>query len=398
MIPTRGSKTAPLAKDKPRVLCVDDEPQVLEGLTLNLRRRFEVVTAPGGQEALAIIQGGAPFPVVISDMRMPQMNGATFLARVHQDWPDTVRLLLTGHADIESAIAAVNEGQIFRFLAKPCPPDKLIAAVDAAVEQYRLITSERVLLEQTLHGSIKTLTDILALQNPIAFGRASRAKTHVAAMAEQLVIKERWPIEVAAMLSPVGSITLPPDIVEKVHAGTPLSLPEHEMVKRAPAILEQLLANIPRLEPVREILGTLEARFDGEGGRHKGSELPIGSRLLKIAIDYDILETRGLSRSDAIDTMRGRRGLYDTELLSLFAHHLGSQEKQAVVEEVSVSRLRPEMVFMEDVRTMGGALLIARGHEVTGSLIERIRNFSRNGGVKEPLRVLVPSHLLRRGD
>ena len=154
------------------------------GSSSNLRREFDVHTAIGPQEGLALIEATPEgFAVVISDMRMPQMNGAAFLAIVRQKWPDTVRMLLTGHSEIEAAITAVNEGQIFRFLNKPCPSDKLIEAVDAAVEQNRLIHAERVLLEQTLHGSIKALTDILSIQNPMAFGRAMRAKAHVSQLA-----------------------------------------------------------------------------------------------------------------------------------------------------------------------------------------------------------------------
>src|SRR5205823_11426086 len=128
-----------------------------------LRRRFDVASATSGADGLAALEKATgAVAVVISDMRMPAMNGAAFLAQVRQRWPDTVRMLLTGQSEIEAAIAAVNEGQIFRFLSKPCPADQLLAAVMAAVAQHDLITAERVLLEQTLHGSIKTLTEILS--------------------------------------------------------------------------------------------------------------------------------------------------------------------------------------------------------------------------------------------
>ena len=161
---------------RPRVLCVDDEPQVLDGLTLNLRRDFEVVTASSGADALAEIAARGPFAVIISDMRMPRMDGAQFLRRAREIAPDSVRMLLTGQTDLASAIAVVNEGQIFRFLTKPCAPDQLIAMVRAAVDQHRLLTSERELLERTLHGSIEALTDLLAVAHPVAFGRAGRIK------------------------------------------------------------------------------------------------------------------------------------------------------------------------------------------------------------------------------
>src|SRR5262245_17980905 len=108
--------------DKPRILCVDDEPNVLEGLALHLRRKYEMSTAANGPDALALLEREGPPEVIISDMRMPGMDGATFLSKARQLYPDTVRMLLTGQSDMASAIKAVNDGQIFRFLTKPCGP------------------------------------------------------------------------------------------------------------------------------------------------------------------------------------------------------------------------------------------------------------------------------------
>jgi response regulator RpfG family c-di-GMP phosphodiesterase len=383
----------PMTPTRPRVLCVDDEPQVLEGLTLTLRRRFEVSTATSGFEGLALLdKASGPFAVVLSDMRMPVMNGATFLAQVRQRWPDTVRMLLTGQSEVEAAIAAVNEGQIFRFLSKPCPADQLIAAVTAASAQHDLVTAERVLLEQTLRGSIKTLTDILSLQSPLAFGRATRAKEHVAGLAEALGVKERWPLEVAAMLFPIGTIAVPPDTLEKHYEGRPLTPAETDMVERIPAVTEQLLANIPRLEPVREILAHHQARFDGQGGgRLRGRELPLGSRMLKLVVDYDVLETQGIPPATALVTLGERTGAYDPELLAAFSALVGARQQVEVIRDLTLAALKPGMVFVDDVRSRTGALLIGRGHEITPSLLERIRNFSQNLGVREPLRVSVPA-------
>src|SRR4051812_5630356 len=111
-----------------RVLCVDDEPNVLEGLTRVLHRKCILLTATSGREAMTILAGSAPIHVIVSDMRMPEMNGAKLLAECRRCSPDTVRLLLTGHADMQAAISAVNEGQVFRFLTKPCPAREFIEA------------------------------------------------------------------------------------------------------------------------------------------------------------------------------------------------------------------------------------------------------------------------------
>lgn len=375
-----------------RILCVDDEPNVLAALSLQLRKRFDVATAGGGEAGLEELRKDGPFAVVVSDMRMPGMDGAAFLSRVREISPDTVRVLLTGMADFDVAVSAVNQGQIFRFLSKPCPPEMFIGALTAAAEQHRLITSERVLLEQTLHGSVKALSDILSLAHPTAFGRATRVKQHVSEMAAHLGVGERWQMEVAAMLSQIGCITLPPQTVERLYHGQALSEAEEVMVARLPAVAEQLLANIPRLEVVREILQLQDRRFDGaNAGKDgkRGAAIPLGSRLLKLIMDFDVLEAQGAPVDVALDTLRSRVGWYDPALLQAFAESRGNAGRVSEVHEMKLAALRPGMIFAEDVRARAGGLLVARGQEVTEGLLERMRNFSASLGVREPIRVIV---------
>ena len=188
---------------KARILCVDDQPNVLAALERTLRERHDVVTAVGAAAGLTRLERAGPFADVVSGLSMPGMDGVAFLGRVRQRAPETVRVLLTGQADVTGAMAAVNEGQIFRFLLKPCAPDALGKALSAAVEQHRLVTAERVLLEQTLHGCIKALTDLLAIAQPASFGRASRLKRLVERLAVELGVPDRWQVEIAALRSQV---------------------------------------------------------------------------------------------------------------------------------------------------------------------------------------------------
>lgn len=375
----------------PRILCVDDEPCVLESISRVLRRRYDIATAESGAAAIDLLQRDGPFVAIVSDMRMPGMDGAAFLARARQIAPDATRVLLTGGGDLDAAIAAVNEGQIFRFLAKPCPPPALIAAMDAAAEQHRLVTAERVLLEKTLHGSVKALTDILSLTNPVAFGRSTRIKRTVGDLAQALSISERWQVEVAAMFSQLGFITLPAETVEKVYYGRPLSGAEHAMVARLPAITEQLLGNIPRLETVREILAGYAKPPQSRDHAHDSPHAQFVARcahVLRLAVDFDALETQGTAKPIALDTLRGRADRYDPEVLAAFVALSGEDAPRAEVREVPANALRVGMVFADDVKTHAGTLLVARGYEVTLGLLERLRNF-RPGTVREPVRVIV---------
>jgi response regulator RpfG family c-di-GMP phosphodiesterase len=363
---------------KPRVLCVDDEPLILEGLSLHLRRHYTVVTATSGADGLTVLRNAAePISVVLCDMRMPEMDGAQFLSRAREAARDSVRILLTGQTDLQSAITAINEGQIFRFLTKPVPPPVLLATLAAAVEQHRLLTSEKVLLEETLQGSIQALADVLSLSNPALFGRALRLKLQVSELAMKLGAKDRWQVEVAAMLSQLGCVALPPDTLERVHLGQRLSEEESAMVGRVPRLTEQMLARIPRLENVRAMLGGFGVRFASETISVQTAEDPIlrGSMLLRVAADFDSLEQRGIDPALALHMMRTTKGVYDPEVLDALASVRGVSRRLTESHDIALDDVVAGMVIAEDVRTDKGSLLVARGYEVTAGFVERVRNY-----------------------
>jgi response regulator RpfG family c-di-GMP phosphodiesterase len=382
------------AQTRPKILCVDDEPRIVEGLALHLRRKYEVIPAGDGVKGLEALISDPTIQVVISDMRMPGMDGATFLSRSRQVVPDAIRLLLTGQADIESAIAAVNDGQIFRFLTKPCPPGTLLAAVAAAVEQHRLVTAERELLEKTLHGAIRALTDILALSDPVSFGRALRIKACVAELAERQGLEDRWRFDVAAMFSQLGLITLPRATVEKLHSGRLLSPEEQEMVSRLPEVTAGLLSGIPRMEEIRRMLAMSRQPFRSPGAGRDSQELAIlqGANLLRVALDFDVLEIQGEPADRAVAIMRGRPGAYDPALLDALEGMHVLELRAMEIRELPVSALRVGMVVADDVRFTSGPILVARGYEITERFVERVRNFAPNS-IEQPVRVIVHAML-----
>jgi response regulator RpfG family c-di-GMP phosphodiesterase len=370
---------------------VDDELELLAGLVRSLRsEHYEISTASTGALALETLRTNGPFAAIVSDLRMPSMDGVELLTKAREVAPDTVRLLFTGQLDLQNAIAALNEGAIFRCILKPCPRARLAMTLKAAVRQHQTLTAERVLLEQTLHGSIKALTEILALASPVAFGRATRLRETVGAIATALGVSERWHVEVAAMLSQIGSVTLPYPTLEKVYQGGPLSEAEEAMLRRVPAIAEQVFDNIPRLEPVREILCFQHKHFDGNGAPPGpgGDAIPSGGRALKIALDLDALESQGVEASLAFDTLRGRKGWYDPAMLESLAV-IRRSEQHSEVRELPFANLRAGMIFAQDVRSGKGILFIARGQEVTASLLEKLHNFVPAFLAEQPIRVIV---------
>jgi response regulator RpfG family c-di-GMP phosphodiesterase len=366
---------------KPRVLCVDDEPHVLEGLRDTLRRSFDVKATTSPVEAVNLLKHEPDgYAIVLSDMRMPVMDGAALLSEARRFAPDATRMLLTGFADIEAATRAVNGAQLFRFLTKPCTPEDLLRACTAALVQHRLVTAERVLLEQTLRGSVKALTDVLALANPAAFGRARGVKASVTRLAKAVGMHEPWEVEVAAMLAPIGAVTLPAATAEKLYAGAPLTAHETAMVERVPAVTRRILDHIPRLEGVMQILDNYARSF---ADAPANGIIPIGARMLRIARDYDALEAQAVQPGIALNTMRSRDGVYDSHLLETFAE-ITVTANAVRVREIELCELRAGMTLADDVRSTTGQLLIARGHESTEGLVERLRNLT-DGFVREPL-------------
>jgi response regulator RpfG family c-di-GMP phosphodiesterase len=373
-------------EELPSILCVDDEPRIVDSLAVHLRRDYQVFAANGGNSALQMLkEKGAP-AVIVSDMRMPGMDGATLLKHVKQLYPETTRILLTGEPGRDAAIAAVNEGQIFRFLTKPCPPDQLRSAIEAGVMHHRLLIAERVLLQETLIGCIKALIDILAITNPVAFGRATRVKRLTTDLAAALGKPSFWQLEAAAMLSQIGYISLPTDLVEKLYYGKRLTPDEKVLADGAPMVAQKLLGRIPRLEPVMEILAAI---------RQEKIEMPdglvkLGAGILSLVLEYDSRIAQGQNSQAALSTIRGQSARFDAKMVESLVSLVGVTADTAAVNEVPVGKLTPGMVFMDDLYTHVGTLLVPKGFEVTETFLERARNFGP-GILQEKVRVSGPA-------
>jgi response regulator RpfG family c-di-GMP phosphodiesterase len=371
----------------PRVLCVDDESRIVEGLVLHLRREYQVVTALSGDEALKTLKqlGGAA--VVISDMRMPGMDGATLLQHVMQFFPDASRILLTGEPGRDAAVSAVNKANIFRFLTKPCPPETLKAAVEAGVVQYRLVNAERSILKETLNGCIKALVDVLAITNPVAFGRASRVKRLAMEFATRLDFKDFWQLEAACMLSQIGYVSLPTELVEKLYYGERLTPEEKILVSGVPDMVNSLLENVPRLDPVIQILVGLNWPDEAVARLGDGT-IGTGTRILGMVLEYDTLIAQGHATNVAMQTLRGRAGRFGESMVEQFATHVGAGSSTDELRDMPLRVVQPGMIIMQDVRTHMGTLLVTRGFEVTSLFLERARNFGLDL-LNETVKVLV---------
>jgi response regulator RpfG family c-di-GMP phosphodiesterase len=376
-------------QERPRVLCVDDEPRVVEGLVLHLRKDYEVHTALSGDEGLKALKKSGGAAVVISDMRMPGMDGALFLHHVLTFYPDATRILLTGEPGRDAAMSAVNNARIFRFLTKPCPPDQLKAAVEEGVIQHRLIRAERTILKETLLGCIKALVDVLSIANPIAFGRASRVKRLALGFATALQCSDFWQLEAAAMLSQIGYLSLPQPLLEKLYYGEALTPTEKTLAAGVPDVAMTLLENIPRLDPVIQILAALNWNDEALARLGDGT-IGLGTRILGLVLEYDVLNSQGHSVDVSVQTLRRRASRYTEGLIEKFGHYLGAGSGKSEARQVALKAVQPGMVIMQDIRTHMGTLLVPRGFEVTNIFLERSRNFGPEL-LEEVVKVVVPA-------
>lgn len=371
--------------EPPRVLCVDDEPRVLEALERNLGDLFDVVTATSGAEALVALRGQGPFDVVVSDMQMPVMNGATLLAHACRIAPDTTRVLLTGHADAKAAMDAVNLGQVHRYLLKPCAHEDLVAALGAAVDARKRKLAEREMLETTVRGAIRLLGEILHLAAPACFRDACAVQGMVVHMANALGLAEPWKFEAAAMLYGIGYVAVPVDILEKREAGHALTPAEQETYDAYPATGGRLLREIARLEEVADIVRRHRDPVPDE----PADDIERGAAMIHVALD--VLEADNAVRrvAQVARSMQAVRTGWARELLGLLAEYRAVRP-QDEVKTVRVVELRPRMVLDEDVVTSRGQVLVSRGHELTALVVERISKYAGASGVREPIRVRIP--------
>ena len=357
-----------------KILCVDDEESILKGFQLNLRKDFELHLASNGVEGLEVFDREQGFALVLSDMRMPQMDGATMLSEIKKRDPEVVTVLLTGHTDFESAMSAVNEGSIFRMLSKPCPPEMLIRVLNDGLAQHDLIKSKRILLDQTLRGAVDALAQSLSTAKPLFFGRAQRVRRIANELAEMIKLEDAWRVDIASIFSQLAYISLPESVSEDVYYKKDLTSSVKEMVRKFPDDTQKLIEKIPGLEEVGEILEKLaiQHRFETEDG----SGIRKSASILRVALDFDYYEEQGHDRSLIVQTLKSRKEEYDPEITECLSQLLVVAEQKYRLEEILIRKLEIGMRLAQELRLSDGLLVASSGTDVDRQLLRVIRNYS----------------------
>lgn len=374
-----------------RVLIVDGDSDLLFAFKMKLRSDFEIHAERDPAKAMHLIENGKSFAVAVACYKLPGMSGFDFLSRVRAASPDTVRVILTDSSDVEAVREADNEGEIFTFLTKPCKFRKLHNALTATVEHYRLVKTEKELLDKTLKGSIKLLIDMLSVVNPKAFSLGSHLRDLAKNVAQRLGVKNIWEIEIATLLSQIGCVGVPSEIVEKIYSGEPLNQQEKKLYDSHPRIGKSLLKNIPRMERIADAIAD---QFKG----YRNSDVRVAksgecssafiASLLKLIYDYERSLSSGMSKPEIFQYMRERPTIYFPDLLDALESEAAGIEKGFVKKAIDLKSLKTGMILAEDIYDVNGYLLYNEGYEVTEVLRIRLQNYSKTRQIKEPIKIL----------
>jgi CheY-like chemotaxis protein len=387
-------ETNPHAKvESGRVLFVDDDSDLLEVVRTQMSGRFQVETAVSGEQALNRITTDQPFAVIVSDMEMTGIHGLDFLIQAKALRPDSVRIMMTAHANLETALGAVNEGHVFRFLIKPYRQSELEQVLAQAVTQYHLIIAERELLEKTLTGAVQAMMEILTLASPVAFGRAGRLRAYAKLVAEQLRIEPLWKVELAALLSQIGCITIPPSTLAKALSGDALSTQDDKLYGRLPEVSALLIDHIPRLEEIARIIARLSANAETSPADASmvlsSFEMQVAA-LLRTVMEFDSLISRGANKTRALTQMQRAKEPFDPKALEALAaiDVISIDRRMAVVKGVE---LNSTMIIRQNLYAKNGHLVVAESQQVTKSMRELIRSYVQRGILEDAISVYLPA-------
>jgi response regulator RpfG family c-di-GMP phosphodiesterase len=381
----------PMSKLKEKVLFVDDDVNVLSSMNRRFRKTLDLSTAQSGPDALALLaKSGGDYAVVISDMKMPKMSGARLLEEIQKLYPDIIGIILTGHADVESAVIAVNQGRTFRFLTKPCKPEDIGQAIVDAIKQYRLVHAEQSLLKETLTGSVSMLTELVGISDPLLFYQSGKVKQITAFLLDQMNIEDKWEFEVAAMFANLGYISIPQPLLKKHFSSAVLEPSEQIIVDAAETFSAQLVKHIPRLENVASMLD------DRNCGHNIGSQTPyhaiedrikFGGSLVRITTDFVTLLMQGVSIADAVATLAKKKDKYDSYLLKLITGYQDADESDGDVISLDAEQLVAGMILLQDVKTNQGVLLLKQNQQLTEAALLKLIMSARNKTLVQPILV-----------
>ena len=416
------------------ILCVDDEPNILSALRRLFRPQgYTVKVAGSGAEGLAVIDA-EQVDLIISDMRMPGMDGAAFLAEACKRQPDAVRLLLTGYADMESTIAAINAGHIARYISKPWNDQDVLLTVREALERRALqrektrlealtqaqneelrslnasleqkveartaeLRSAHEKLKQNFLTSIRVFSNLIELREGAVCGHSRRVADLARKLAVRLGMKptEVQDVMLAGLLHDVGKIGLPDELLSKPVSH--MSGDELGQWRKHPTAGQNALMGLENLRQAATYIRAHHERWDGQGfpDRLSGLTIPYGARIIAVANDFDglqigTLSPRRLKLEEAVAFIQQNRGKrYCPQVVDAFLEIMGTNEQMTLPgHEIGSNALRPGMVLARDLVGKDGVMLLAADFVLDENLIRQLRELEASEGTRLSIAIRPP--------
>ena len=433
---------SPPADTPATLLFIDDESNILAALKRLFRPLgYNILTAESGAEALALLEKET-VDLVISDMRMPQMSGAEVLEQVRRRWPDVVRILLTGYADLTSTIAAINRGEIYRYISKPWDDNDIVLIVRGALERRQLLADKQRLealtqrqneelkqlnagledkvrqrteelhdamtslaqahehLKKDYFATIQVFANLMELRKGAMAGHSRRVAQLCRGIAQRMDMSEDEikTIEAAALLHNIGKIGLPDRLLDQPYFDLPYA--ERTEFDKHPLRAAAALMALDPLVQAAELIRHHREHYDGMSNRSglRGEAIPLGARILSVASDYDALQEglighERMDPAEALDTIEKGAGMrYDPAVVDAFRGVVGSSGHYGRIEaefQVTSNQLREGMLLTKDVITREGMLLLLKDTVLNAAHIREIKEFEASAG--EPLAIFTHS-------
>lgn len=374
-----------------KILLVDDEQAVLDGIARRLGNDYQLTLVNAPQAALDLLADGARFPVILTDMQMPGIDGLSFIRRARDLSTGSVFLMLTGNQDLPTATRALNEGQVFRYFTKPCASQDLRAGLDAALRQWDLLQAERELLQRTFVGSVNILCDIMGIARPLLTIVNERMQRLIRSTCNSLRWHAHWEYLVAAKLALIGFVVIKPEAFANFLSGAPISSADKQLYLSALDTSARLLAKIPRLERIAAIverMRTTDGALNTDTATDAACDVQNGGTLLGLALAH-VIGTRkyGLELERNVAAYQLYRAP-DEKLMELFhQHESNSRAAQHKTQQLETSKLLAGMVLAEDINIAGADMSLRLGDVLTEVAVAHLPSML---GMPMTMSVMVP--------
>ena len=374
------------------ILFIDDDYKILNSFKRSLSQEYSVYVADTPEKGLRLFEEKGPFSVLVSDMHMPGMNGVEVLSKAREIDADTSRVLLTGYADQQAAIDAVNKGRIFKFLTKPCPLQTLVPVLEEGIYNYKLNVSNRFVGERTQQGLVGMLSQILAMVNPAAQRKAHRLKNFARHMARTARPQQRMIVEMLAVLSQLGCLNLSQETMRLYDGGGIVGHEDNIRIREQFDVAARLLMHLPRFEVIIEVLGLLHKephQFPRYDDLEMQETIPLCTRILQTALGLDSLLASGKSPDEALAALKADQPFYDPALVDRLVDFTFALHNE-VLMYVRATELTSRMVLAEDIRDGDGTFLATKGQPLANPLLAYLHKVHRRIGLPEPIGVFLP--------